>query len=368
MKIVETATEESVAEFGASGATIGKATENHWALSSGRIAGVDSNGAEVFRIYTDGVSQTVTVQDAINKSYTVRATYDTSYVQLGTFELNVDGFISDTFIILAEFPYNTGNTASFSFEKGVASTVSHMIRASASVLFQAKIEYDGDETFKVYGFYPDVAYASSRIFRIMYAEYTFDIAVCSFDIGTRAGAPGKFSTVIGQGNTASGDYSTAEGEGTTASERATHAEGQYSVASGWHSHAENTATIASGIASHAENTATIASGTASHAEGVKTEANGEGSHTGGIGTIADSDYQTAIGMYNESDANSIYALIIGNGQFSASLNQIIRSDAFRVGWDGNVELALDTTAASGTTDGDLYDAITALGWESEVIA
>lgn len=34
---------------------------------------------------------------------------------------------------------------------------------------------------------------------------------------------------------------------------------------------------------------------------------------------------------------------------------------------GDVKLALDTTAASGTTDGDLYAAITALGWDSEVI-
>lgn len=33
----------------------------------------------------------------------------------------------------------------------------------------------------------------------------------------------------------------------------------------------------------------------------------------------------------------------------------------------NLKLELDTTAAAGTTDGDLYAAITALGWESEVI-
>lgn len=30
-------------------------------------------------------------------------------------------------------------------------------------------------------------------------------------------------------------------------------------------------------------------------------------------------------------------------------------------------IQLDTTAAAGTTDGDLYRAIVALGWESEVI-
>lgn len=33
----------------------------------------------------------------------------------------------------------------------------------------------------------------------------------------------------------------------------------------------------------------------------------------------------------------------------------------------NLKLGLDTTAASGTTDGDLYAAIVALGWQSEVI-
>ena len=35
--------------------------------------------------------------------------------------------------------------------------------------------------------------------------------------------------------------------------------------------------------------------------------------------------------------------------------------------DGNEQLALDTNAAASTTDGALYAAITALGWESDVI-
>lgn len=33
----------------------------------------------------------------------------------------------------------------------------------------------------------------------------------------------------------------------------------------------------------------------------------------------------------------------------------------------NLKLGLDTTAASGTTDGDLYAAIVALGWQNDVI-
>ena len=35
--------------------------------------------------------------------------------------------------------------------------------------------------------------------------------------------------------------------------------------------------------------------------------------------------------------------------------------------DGNERLALDTNAAASTVDGALYAAITALGWESDVI-
>lgn len=42
------------------------------------------------------------------------------------------------------------------------------------------------------------------------------------------------------------------------------------------------------------------------------------------------------------------------------------NECFTVDWDGNVAIALDTSASSGT-DHDLYAAITALGWGSEVI-
>ena len=89
----------------------------------------------------------------------------------------------------------------------------------------------------------------------------------------------------------------------------------------------------------------------------------------GQGLICTVQDQTILGRYNamkvisgEYTSDPEIAFAIGNGTSDSS-----RSNAIAVGWDGNVELALDTTAASGTTDGDLYAAIVALGWQSEVI-
>lgn len=96
------------------------------------------------------------------------------------------------------------------------------------------------------------------------------------------------------------------------------------------------------------------------AEGCDVIASGAYSHAQNHGTIAKMEAQTAIGEYNIGMFENL--LIIGNGTADNA-----RSNALTVARDGDVELALDTTAASGTTDGDLYAAITALGWQSDVI-
>lgn len=77
-------------------------------------------------------------------------------------------------------------------------------------------------------------------------------------------------------------------------------------------------------------------------------------------TVASTSCQSARGSYNTT--NNIYLDIVGNG--SSYQN---RSNAYALTWDGDAHYALNTAAASGTVDGDLYAAITALGWESEVI-
>lgn len=64
-------------------------------------------------------------------------------------------------------------------------------------------------------------------------------------------------------------------------------------------------------------------------------------------------------MYNYEDAN--YAFMVGNGDETNG-----DSNAFVATWDGDVLMALDEDATTGT-DAELYAAITAHGWESEVI-
>lgn len=75
----------------------------------------------------------------------------------------------------------------------------------------------------------------------------------------------------------------------------------------------------------------------------------------GESLYATGDRQTAIGKYNVEDTADTYAQIIGNGTSDAA-----RSNAHCITWDGDEHIALDSTE-------DLYTAITALGWGSEVI-
>lgn len=179
---------------------------------------------------------------------------------------------------------------------------------------------------------------------------------------------GNYSLEEGNDNEASGYSSHAEGNNTEASEWASHAEGRNTTASGYYSHAEGRDTTAFGSASHAEGYHTKANGLHSHAEGDNTKAIGSYSHAGGEGTTAQRAHQTVIGKYNELDTGGVdtftdgnYAFIVGNGTSDNA-----RADALEINWSGDVFMALDTNAGSGT-DYDLYTAINALGWASDVI-
>ena len=156
-------------------------------------------------------------------------------------------------------------------------------------------------------------------------------------------ASGKLSHAEGYGTTASGQYSHAEGEHTTASGKYSHAEGgAQTTASSEYSHAEGEQTIASGWSGHAEGSYARASGYYSHAEGKSSRAEGECSHAQNKGTRASSDNQTALGKYNVEDANGTYAAIVGNGTADDA-----RSDAARLKWTGDLQLAGDVQDMSG---------------------
>lgn len=198
--------------------------------------------------------------------------------------------------------------------------------------------------------------------------------------GSGTQASGQVSHAEGSSTTACARCSHSEGENTTAGTsrsvgRASHAEGRLTEALKDYSHAEGHRSIADGECSHAEGYLSTTYGQASHAEGydtstyaqaahaegLTTRAEGQASHAQNIGTEAVSTAQTALGKYNARDANNRYAVIIGNGTSDSA-----RSNALAVTWGGNVEMALDTTATSGT-DYEIYDALVDLGWTDVIV-
>ena len=155
-------------------------------------------------------------------------------------------------------------------------------------------------------------------------------------------ASGEYSHAEGANTEASGYFAHAEGSDTTASEMSSHAEGDTTLASGHFAHSEGSETTASGDFSHAEGGMTKASGYFSHAEGESTTASGSNSHTEGSSTIANGESQHVQGKYNIADETS--AFIIGNGSSDNA-----RSNAMKVDWNGNLEVAGDLKDGSGNT-------------------
>lgn len=69
--------------------------------------------------------------------------------------------------------------------------------------------------------------------------------------------------------------------------------------------------------------------------------------------------QFACGRFNRDQSD--YAFMVGNGSMEDG-----DSNALAVTWDGNMMMALDEDATTGT-DAELYSAITSFGWEEDVI-
>ena len=179
----------------------------------------------------------------------------------------------------------------------------------------------------------------------------------TINVGRKASTTvGAYSTAEGNQTTASGDTSHAEGLQAEASGESSHAEGYRTTASGDNSHAEGQSTTASGIVSHAEGADTAASGFYSHAEGESTNANGDDSHAEGFFTEASGKYSHAEGEYTIANGKSQHvqgkyniadetsAFIIGNGSSDNA-----RSNAMKVDWGGNLEVAGDLKDGSGNT-------------------
>lgn len=128
------------------------------------------------------------------------------------------------------------------------------------------------------------------------------------------------------------------------------AEGLDTAASGRQSHASGYLTTASGTNSYAGGARTTAAGRNSRATGEDTTASGWGSHADGLHTVAGSNYQTAIGRWNDNDPDNAFE--VGNGVTGA------RSNAFAVGWDGTTTHDGDVAWTTLTLDSGVtaYDA------------
>ena len=160
--------------------------------------------------------------------------------------------------------------------------------------------------------------------------------------GSNTTASGMNSHAEGDNTEASGHFAHAEGSETIASGDFSHAEGGMTKASGYFSHAEGESTTASGNNSHTEGSNTVAGGNNSHAEGSNTTASGDYSHAEGNNTIANGESQHVQGKYNIADETS--AFIIGNGSSDNA-----RSNAMKIDWGGNLEVAGDLKDGSGNT-------------------
>lgn len=165
-----------------------------------------------------------------------------------------------------------------------------------------------------------------------------------------------------------GNYSVAAGRNVTASGDASFAAGSNTIASNNRAAAFGSSTTASDQDCFAAGTSSVASMIGSFVFGGHSESKGGGSFATGYHVIAQGGDQVVLGRYNtpkgspNTTGGSLPVVLIGNGTSDNA-----RSNALEINWEGNVLMALDTTAVPGTTDYNLYAAITALGWESDVI-
>lgn len=136
----------------------------------------------------------------------------------------------------------------------------------------------------------------------------------------------------GRETEASGPYSHAEGRGTKATKDYAHAEGQATTASGDQAHAEGQDTHATGADSHAEGKNTTASGENSHAGGHMSVASGRNSFAQGFSIIAAQAHQTAFGVCNRNNTDTIFEIGIGRDGNN-------RENAFEVYKDGTVKVS-----------------------------
>ena len=212
MKIVDTSTETSVAQFGSSGARIGKTDDSHIEMNYNALKLKDKNGV----VY-------VALEDLRGEDGTAEITQ--------TFK----GDGSTTVFYLLEEATSTSYTVEVngSAAVGVTKSSSYFTFSTAparGAVITADYESEGDRL----------------------KAYTLGFRRSGYPVGV-------LSMCEGMSNRAEGILSHAEGYLTIASGGISHAEGFTSSAQGDNAHAEGNSTTANGDNSHAQNIGTVAS-------------------------------------------------------------------------------------------------------------
>ena len=219
-----------------------------------------------------------------------------------------------------------------------------------------------------------IADGHTRVFDLSYnasnTDYTVTVSDSSGGVAHTAIMNFLFDTAPTEGAIITATYYTTsyDAKAITFGTRLSGTVGGMSVAIGTANIASNRRSIAIGMRNSATGQGSVAIGRDCKATGEEAFAIGyetEATHHAvaqNQGTKASSLWQTAMGSYNIEDKAGKYALIIGNGDAD-----IRRSNAYAVTFNGDEHLALNTSAGTGTIDGDLYAAITALGWGSGVM-
>lgn len=336
----------SMAEFGGSGARIGKAydansndNESHMELDYHSMQLIDKEGNPYFHVSdlreSDGYATQSEefIGDGSTKNFAVNA----SVVEVLSVTLNGN----ETTAYSRSFRTFTFDTAPASGDEIVITYKSDDAMLKAYTFGQRGAGNIGPYSVaEGYGTVASSQYSHAEGLNTIASGYY------SHAEGRYTKAGGTGSHAEGWSPVASGYCSHAEGDGTTASGQRSHAEGYGSVASETGSHAEGGGSTASGYYSHAEGYSTTASENYSHAEGYRTTASGHYSHAGGCGTTAGYAGQTAIGEYNDNKSTNLFE--IGNGTSSTP------SNAFEVDSNGNV-------VASGTYNGGT---VNDSGWQT----
>lgn len=200
MKIVEVNTEDAVAEFGASGAQIGKDDESHLNMDDDGLSLVDYAGTEFAHIGSPDTSQ---VTDTLY--YVGVNNLELSCVPSGTVNVYVNG------IQTTRFMYDSSDNIVYVSEDVL------------SVNDVVTVTYSTNDKMKYYTF------------------------------GKRTGNSGNYSMAEGYNAEASGTYSHAEGNTSKALGIYSHAEGHETAAYGDSAHTEGIGTEAVGTAAHAQN-------------------------------------------------------------------------------------------------------------------